>query len=807
VTSAHQATITDERLLKVLELERRRGFQDTAVAGGLDRILQNYVAGSRDSLAADVIRTLPEAGYRALPKHERNVWLEDVLHALGGRPAPVRKPPAPRRERTPKPSAQELGLDAPVTVLKGIGTRLAADFAAHNVRTVRDLLLTFPRTHSDFSNLVSIDALTPGEDETVRATVWSAHEKRLGRRPGTEATVMDDSGTTMRVIWFNQPWVAKQLKPNSQVMLAGKVRIRDGRPTFENPQWEPWKEGADLAHTGRLVPVYSQMGDIKPPTIRKFAHQALDYADMLPETLPEEIRRRLGLMDIREAVRKAHYPDTFEELARARRRLALDELLPLQIAVLLRRRAWQASGTARPLRIDEQTKSAYIDSLPFALTGAQEKALAELLDDLAREIPMSRLLQGDVGSGKTVVAAAGLLTAVASGHQAVMMAPTEVLADQHFRTLIEVFGATDEGPVVEAHPPYLDRPLRFAMLKGSMKAADKAAVQEAIAAGDVDIATGTHALIQDGVSFASLGFAIVDEQHRFGVLQRAALRDKSDHPVHMLVMTATPIPRSLYLTLYGDLDVSVIDELPPGRKPVTTRWWPPEERDRAYEFLRAEIERGRQAFVICPLVEESEVLQAKSAVQEYERLKAEVFSDLELELVHGRLSGKDKDAAMQRFKSGEAQILVSTSVVEVGIDVPNASVMMIEGADRFGLSQLHQFRGRVGRGAEQSYCLLLSEDPSFEAQQRLRLMEETNDGFRLAQADLEMRGPGEFFGTMQSGLPDLRVADLLDARLIQLARDEATHVLDEDPDLSRPEHAGLAQSVARLFERTSGEQH
>ena len=388
-----------------------------------------------------------------------------------------------------------------------------------------------------------------------------------------------------------------------------------------------------------------------------------------------------------------------------------------------------------------------------------------------------------------------------------MMAPTEVLADQHFRTICGLFGAESDGPIVEATPPYLDRPLRIGLLKGSMGAKQKTAVHEAIRAGDVDLAIGTHALIQEDVDFPNLGFVIVDEQHRFGVMQRAALRDKSERSVHMLVMTATPIPRSLYLTLYGDLDVSVIDELPPGRKPISTRWWPPEERDGAYAFLRGQVDAGRQAFVICPLVEESEALQAKSAVQEYERLKSDIYPDLEVELIHGRMAGRDKDAAMQRFRSGEAQILVSTSVVEVGIDIPNATVMMIEGADRFGLSQLHQFRGRVGRGADQSYCLLLSESPSLEAQERLRLLEETNDGFRLAQADLEIRGPGEFFGTMQAGLPDLRVANLLDTRLIELARTEATTILDDDPDLSKPEHTGLKQIVARLFERVSDELH
>jgi ATP-dependent DNA helicase RecG len=389
-----------------------------------------------------------------------------------------------------------------------------------------------------------------------------------------------------------------------------------------------------------------------------------------------------------------------------------------------------------------------------------------------------------------------------------MMAPTEILAEQHFRTLRDVFAAEPaDGLLVEARPTYLDRPLRIAQLTGSARAAHRAEVYERIEAGEIDVAVGTHALIQQGLSFARLGFVIVDEQHRFGVMQRAALRDKAGHSAHMLVMTATPIPRSLYLTLYGDLDVSVIDEMPPGRKPIVTKWWPPDRRRDAYDFLRQQVDSGRQAFVICPLVEESETLQSKAAVQEYERLRSDVFPDLQLELVHGRMTGREKDAAMQRFRSGEAHILVSTAVVEVGIDVPNATVMLIEGADRFGLAQLHQFRGRVGRGGDQAYCLLLAESPSSDAQQRLRLMERTTDGFRLAEADLQMRGPGEFFGTRQSGLPDFRVASLLDTRLIELARSEAARLLEGDPDLSLPEHAGLAREVERLFARVTGEVH
>ena len=797
-----------ERLRKILKLEQVKGYADTAVMGGLDRFLRTFLERDgqpSDSPVVRAIRALPSGGYRALSERERNRWLAEALGAAGG-PAPTRAK-GPRRPTTPQ-RERPAGIDAPITVLKGIKSGLAARFEKLGVRTVRDLLYLFPRRHNDFARLRQIGELTPGEEETVRVRVWSAREAHLGRRKGTEATVGDESGM-MQVVWFNQPFIARQLRTNAEIVLSGRVAIHKGRPTLENPEWELWEPGEELTHTGRLVPVYPLTSGLSSRTVRRLTRQVLDgYADALPDPLPPSLRRRLRLMDAQRAVRQAHYPDSHETLGEARRRLALDEMLPLQLSVLLRRRQWQQPGSADSLSLPREALDGFLGSLPFSLTGAQEKALRQLLADLARDIPMSRLLQGDVGSGKTVVGAGGLLAAVAGGRQAVMMAPTEILAEQHFRTICHLFDADPEGsPAVEGAPTYLDRPLRIALLTGSIRAKQKSELYQRIEAGEIDIAVGTHALIQEGVNFARLGFVIVDEQHRFGVMQRAALRSKSAQSAHMLVMTATPIPRSLYLTLYGDLDVSVIDELPPGRKPVVTRWWPPDRRQDTYDFLREQVEAGRQAFVICPLVEESDAVQAKAAVQEFERLSSQIFPDLRLELVHGRMSGREKEAAMQRFRAGEAQILVSTAVVEVGIDVPNATVMLIEGADRFGLAQLHQFRGRVGRGGDQAYCLLLAESPSLEAQERLRLLEETTDGFRLAEADLQMRGPGEFFGTRQSGLPDLRVASLLDTRLIELARSEATRLLEEDPDLAQPEHAALAREVQRLFQEVTGEVH
>jgi ATP-dependent DNA helicase RecG len=441
----------------------------------------------------------------------------------------------------------------------------------------------------------------------------------------------------------------------------------------------------------------------------------------------------------------------------------------------------------------------YRAALPFALTGAQERVLSEVTADIVTARPMARLLQGDVGSGKTAIAAAALLLSVANGYQGAFMAPTEILAEQHYRTLQGLLRAVEVA----------GRPIRIELLTGSLPAAAKRATAEAVASGAVDIAVGTHALIQEGVTFERLALTVVDEQHRFGVMQRAALRERATasqpSTPHLLVMSATPIPRTLALTLFGDLDVSVIDEMPPGRQPVKTLWVAPDERGTAYAFLRDQVGQGRQAFVVCPLIEESAAIQTRSATQEYERLSRDVFPDLRLGLLHGRMTTADKDGVLNAFREGELDVLVATTVIEVGIDIPNATVMMIEGADRFGLAQLHQLRGRVGRGADQSFCLLLSDDPGQGARQRLKLLEETNDGFALAEADLRLRGPGDYFGTRQSGLPEFQAADFSDVRLVERARAEAMRLLEADPQLSRPEHVALATAVVKMQRVVTGE--
>ncbi len=445
----------------------------------------------------------------------------------------------------------------------------------------------------------------------------------------------------------------------------------------------------------------------------------------------------------------------------------------------------------QPVQIDGPLLRTFLESLPFTLTQAQEKALSEILDDLQEAKPMSRLLQGDVGSGKTVVAAAAMLMIVASDMQAVLMAPTEILAEQHYANLGKLWAELWLPGVTK-----LTSHLR--LLTGSLKQSEKERIHDEMASGEAKIIIGTHALIQEGLEFKNLGLAVIDEQHRFGVTQRASLRQKGHNP-HVLVMSATPIPRTLALTIYGDLDISTIDELPPGRKEIVTRWMKPRERERAYGFLRSRVEESQQAFIICPLVEESDKIEAKAAVEEYRRLQEEVFPELRLGLLHGRMTAEEKEAVMRDFYGGQLDILVSTPVVEVGIDVPNAAVMLIEGAHRFGLAQLHQFRGRVGRGEQQSYCLLLSDSPTDMGEQRLQIIESTQDGFKLADEDLKMRGPGEFFGTRQSGLPDLKVARLSDVGVLKEARAVAKEIFQEDPRLSLPQNRLLARRLAEFW--------
>ena len=842
-----------EILRNVIELEAQRGFNNSAVVGGMDRFLERWrhematriPSGSESSV-------LGQKRYAELSPHQRKQWAglwldliengEPIASAAldSSEPLPSDGPAAPESSLSPEASSSLPAsskenaitrprpafrlppagqtVDVSVDRIRGISTRMSERLKRLDVATVRDLLYLFPRRHEDYSNVVKISEVMPGQECTVVATVWESRVIRQGpggRRQDTEAVLGDESGN-VRVIWFGQRHLARTLSPGRVVAISGKADIFRGQPVFESPAMEPLEHGHSGIHTGRMVPVYPLTEGLTARVLRAFTWDALDnWLGGVEETLGAEVvgsEGTAGMMPLREAIFQAHYPDDEETWRAARSRLAFDELLILQLAVIGRRRDTQE--VVRGVSVDpvQGVVDDFLSSLPFDLTGAQARCIEEIAGDMKRGAPpMNRLLQGEVGSGKTVVALAGLLSAVAAGFQGALMAPTEVLAEQHFRSVSRMLEGlprpVQEENLFSVYLEGLDRPVSVGLLTGSVRAPVKRLLTAMASDGTLDLIIGTQALIQEGVSIPKLALAVADEQHRFGVMQRTALRERGGENPHTLIMSATPIPRTLSMTLYGDLDISTIDELPAGRQQVRTRWVPQNRRADAYQFVRSQVAEGRQAFVVCPLIDESHTIEARAATEEYERLSQEVFPDLRVGLLHGRLHSRDKDRILRSFSEGDLDVLVTTAVVEVGIDVPNATIMLIEGAERFGLAQLHQFRGRVGRGEHRSYCMLLSsESQSTSARERLSALERTHDGFELAEIDLELRGPGDFFGTRQSGLPSLRMAQFSDRALLESARELAAAITAEDPKLEAPRHSALAAQVSRFLSRAASGQ-
>ena len=674
------------------------------------------------------------------------------------------------------------GVQMALRFVKGVGPQRAGQLERKGLRTVEDALFFVPLRHEDRTQLTPLRALVPGQPATCSGVIVGVSPPPPGRSRVPFTVMLRDASGYATASWFGWRYLARVLKRGQRLVLHGRVGRYKGAMVIQQPDYEIVENGEDeRLHTGRLVPVYSLTEGLPQRALRSLMWRLVDgFGPEVREVLPEGVRGRRGLVGLAQAVRDTHFPETDGALAAARRRLAFDEGLLLQLGLaILRSRIARERGVAMNPRGDLVARLRA--TLPWKLTAAQERVWEELRRDMATPYPMHRLLQGDVGSGKTVVAALGVLTAIEAGYQAAVMAPTEILAEQHFMTfrhLLEPLGVP------------------IALLTSSLKPRERAARRAALAAGDTACVVGTHALVQEGVEFRRLGLVVVDEQHRFGVEQRARLRSKGEHP-DLLVMTATPIPRTLALTIYGDLDVSVLDELPPGRRPIVTVARAEGKRREIYKFLKEQVAAGRQIYVVYPLVEESEALDLRAATDMARHLAEEIFPDLTVGLLHGRLGFEDKDAIMRRFKAGEIHVLVATTVIEVGIDVPNASVMLVEHAERFGLSQLHQLRGRVGRGEWKSYCILLTSGRlGGEAQQRIDAMTATNDGFRIAEVDLELRGPGEFFGTRQSGLPEFRAAELLrDTSLLEEARREASGIVSRDPELADPAHRALRAAL------------
>ncbi|MBB6098390.1 ATP-dependent DNA helicase RecG [Deinobacterium chartae] len=756
-----------EKLRKPLMRELLTGCQNKVVAGGIEKLLDNL--GKPFPKVREVLR-----GYADMDEADREDRLRAALDLLAPQPqaALTPRPARPKAKAAPESVAvSNWTLDTPVEKVS-FGPGATKKLHSLGLYTLRDIAHDYPRRHEDRRALPSLQEVEDGQKVTVAGVVVS--KNRRTPRPGMlilEVVLENEWGVRVRCTWFQQPWVEKQLRQGARLVVTGRAK-RLGRQVQVNVEYFELEETAEESLSiGRIVGVYDLKEGVSQAFVRGAVRKVLGGLP-LEDYLPASVRARYNLAPLPEALRGIHFPESEEELARADHRLRFDEFLFLELRMLLQGEDGVLLG--KRFTCDPQDIATFESTLPFRFTGAQRRVLEEIAADMRGERQMARLVQGDVGSGKTAVAACALYLATRDGYQGALMAPTEILARQHFKNLTHYLFPLG---------------VRVSLLIGAMSAREKREVQQKLHLGEIDVVVGTQALIQESVSFHNLGLAVVDEEHRFGVMQRRALlRDRPD----VLVMSATPIPRSLALTAYGDLELSIIDELPPGRTPIETKLIQDTHRKQAYGFVMGQIQQGRQAYVVTSLIEESETLtELLAATQLAENLR-ELLPQARIELLHGKMSAAEKDEIMNRFRARDFDLLVSTTVIEVGVDVPNATVMVIENAERFGLSQLHQLRGRVGRGSLQSYCVLVAGDASQKTRRRLKVIEDSTDGFVIAEADLKLRGPGELRGTRQSGVPDLRLGDITsDVEIIEQARELAKDFLQADPTLEQPRHAAL----------------
>lgn len=831
-----------EKLRKFFRLEHENKYANTAIIGGLASMLDYWEGEARaDGITEEVIQavvsrlrsyeklspegraealkglwkriaeTYPEAGQKPKqaqrpsvppPLQESKPEGREVAARLAQQSQPQQRQQKPRQVPQPrsesvagaKHSQTPAALNAKLTVLQGVGPRNAESLENLGMQTLGDMLYYFPRRYEDYSQLKPIQSLMYNDVVTVLGTIQSVHNRpiRGGKQSIIEVIISDGTGS-LRLSFFNQPWLMNRFKQGDAISVSGKIDQYLGRIVMNSPDWEPVE--VENLHTNRIVPIYSLTERITQKWLRNQMNQVITYwAPAVVDALPDTIKRAAQLVSLGEALTQIHFPDSQARLKLARERLGFDEIFYLQMGALRQKRDWQ-SVEARRFSISDEWLGARLTSLPFTLTSAQQTTLADIRADLDSGKPMNRLLQGDVGSGKTVISAIAAALVVSGGAQAAIMAPTSILAEQHYRNFVNLLA--DAGGTLQQG--------EIRLLVGSTSEGEKEAIRQGLMDGSVKIVIGTHAVIEEPVKFKDLQFVVIDEQHRFGVEQRAELRSKGTNP-HLLVMTATPIPRSLALTVFGDLDISVIDVMPEGRQPISTHVLRPQERERAYAMIHAQIKNGNQAFIVYPLIDESEKIYARAAVDDFDTLSKEVFPDLKLGLLHGRMKPGEKDEVMLKFRDQIFDILVSTTVIEVGLDVPNSTVMLIEGADRFGLAQLHQLRGRVGRGSVQSTCLLIPTHEDATENDRLQAMVSTNSGFELADLDLKIRGPGEFLGTRQAGYAStLKMASISDVALIEKARIQAHALFERDPDLSQPEHALLAEAFERFWGAGKGD--
>ncbi|MFH2038571.1 MAG: ATP-dependent DNA helicase RecG [Chloroflexota bacterium] len=825
-----------KNLLKFLRHDASRGYDDKAVFGGLVKILDFWVPEARnEKISEEIIQSVITCinNYHNLSEEKRSLALKDLWERIEPgnitaietldnshsrkHPSQKVKKSNPETANYPKETVKSvplkqqslsanqpggitsqtpIALNASLTVINGVGPTIAQKLAKMGLRTLGDLLFFFPRRYNDYSQLKPIHKLWYGEVVTVVGTIQSVTSRKVrsGKLNIVEVIIEDGTGG-LRLSWFNQPWLENRLKRGASIAVSGRVEQYLGRLVMSNPEWEPVE--VESLNTNRIVPVYSLTSQVTQNYLRKIIRPVVSYwAPKITDHMPGTILKKADLVDLGTALIQVHFPDTKEQLKSARERLAFDEIFFLQMGVYRQKRDWQ-KASARVYEISDDWLNFWLKALPFQLTGAQNRAIADIRTDLRSGVPMNRLLQGDVGSGKTVVAAVATAIINKAEAQAAIMAPTSILAEQHFRnfsTMCTTLEKNGDGL----------KPDQIRLLISDTSEKDKQEIRDLLASGYIKILIGTHALLEDPVFFNDLQLAVIDEQHRFGVEQRAILRSKGSNP-HLIVMTATPIPRSLALTVYGDLDISLMDELPPGRQEINTHVLFARERERAYSMIQSQVESGHQAFIIYPLVEESEKSDLRAATEEYERLQKDVFPKLKLGLLHGRLKPDEKDAVMLQFRKGEYHVLIATTVVEVGVDIPNATVMLIEAANHFGLAQLHQLRGRVGRGDAQSYCLLIPDNDDAAENKRLEAMTKTNNGFILAETDLKLRGPGDFLGTRQAGYANLRMANLTDVQMIDKARKQAQELFESDPELMLPDNQLLSEALGRFWGAGKGD--
>ena len=771
---------------RILLLERSLNHSDSAVIGGLDA----FIAKNKFALEASMVN-ISDSPYRALSHSERIEWVNQTLNYVDGDTEhftdtyllPAQNP--------------KLKLTDSIQKVPGLKRRAVADKVTKSLglETVKDLIYHFPSYHEDLSKIRKINQLIDDVPQTCLAVVKTPPKTSRFSRSNIRTNVLfsDETGLFDMTL-FNQPWAAEQLKPGTQVMVSGKPTVSKGKVSFNNSDYETLIHGKENIHTGRLVPIHPLTEGVSKKSMRRSIYSALAAcATNISDFIPKDILHKLGLPSLAHALIRYHFPRSQKEFQRSKRRLAFDELFTLQLFLQKDRQDWRTGLKSIPLKANRNLLESFFHSLPFQLTNSQMSTIDEVVHDIRNESPMRRLLQGDVGSGKTVVALSAMAIAIENGYQSAFMAPTEVLAEQHLSTVLNLLSSENtesrlDGHIVKTKMNGTGKNISIGLLIGSIPEKNKKEIRSAIKSGEIDLIIGTHSLIQESVEIPKLALAIIDEEQRFGVNQRNTLFTGLTRP-HLLEMSATPIPRSLSLILFDQVDISILDEKPSGRKPIQTMI--ETSRDRVYSFIKSQVLNGRQAFMVYPLVDDSEAISARSASSEYERLSSHVFQDFNLGLIHGRMTLKEKEEIMNQFRSGTIQILIATAVIEVGVDVPNATVMYIDGADRFGLSQLHQFRGRVGRGPHESFSILLTDSNNKDAKTRMNILRQNEDGFKLAEEDLNLRGIGKTLGTEQSGHNLFSVASIADTDLIHLASSEAKSIIKSDPDLSQSQHKAL----------------